>query len=84
MSERILKLLSQEIALSTAQTMNGAQLVRLWNNTSNPVSIVVKDGSTITGSFTMRADGIEYVRKKANETIEATAAVRAVIVAFGD
>ena len=37
MSERILKLLGTEAALSTATTLSGAHLVRVYNDTAGAV-----------------------------------------------
>ena len=89
MSERILKLLSQETALTaTAEAFNGAQLLRIRNShATNPTSILVKQNGTTTGSISLYAGEVIYVRKKAAETIESSAgdtSVRAVVIAFGD
>lgn len=85
MSERILKLLGTEITMSanTATTVGAAQLIRILPR-SNTV-ITVKDGSTVTGNVSLDANQVFFVRKKAAETIESTAAgTLAVSVAFGD
>lgn len=89
MSERILKLLSQETALTTTPTtFNGAQLLRIKNShATDSTAVVVKEGSTITGSVSLYAGEVIYVRKKVAETIESSATdttVRIVAVAFGD
>ena len=89
MSERILKLLTQEDALNTTPgTRNGGQLFRIRNShASNPASILIKDGSTTTGSISLYPGEVIYIRKKAAETIEASAgdtSIRIVQVAFGD
>jgi len=89
MSERILKLLTQEDALNTTPgTRNGGQLFRIKNShASNPTSVVIKADGTITGSVSLYPGEIIYVRKKAAETIEASAgdtSIRIVQVAFGD
>jgi len=88
MSERILKLLTQEDALTTsAGTRNGGQLFRIRNSGSSPTSILVKDNGTITGSISLYGGEVIYIRKKAGETIESAAsdtAIRIVQVAFGD
>ncbi len=85
MSERIIKLLGTEITMSanTATTVGAAQLVRILPR-SNTV-ITVKDGSTITGNASLDANQAFFLRKKATETIESSAAnTLAVSVAFGD
>jgi hypothetical protein len=85
MSDRILKLLSQEIALTTAQTMNGAQLIRLHNPNGSELSVIIRDtADNIVGSMTLSSKETVVIRKKAEETIETTSTCRAVIIAFGD
>ena len=88
MSERILKILSQEIALGTTPTTLGnTQLMRIKNSsTSTSYAIIVKDSGTTTGSMTVSA-GEVYIRKKAAETIESNAPnsdVKIIAVGFGD
>ena len=90
MSERILKLLTQEDALTTtAGTRNGGQLFRIKNIGTSGVSVLVKDNGTITGSISLSAGEVIYVRKRAGETIESSAnvsdtSIRIVEIAFGD
>lgn len=84
MSDRIIKLLGTETALSTATTLSGAQLVRVYNDTAGAVLITVAEGGTTTGTATIKAGEIIFIRKKAAETIAAGSAVKAVSVAFGD
>jgi hypothetical protein len=84
MSERILKLLGSEAALSTATTLSGAQLVRVYNDTAGAVLITVKLDSTTTGTVTVKSGDTVFVRKTAAETIAAASAVKAVSIAFGD
>ena len=89
MSERILKILSQEIALGTTPTTLGnTQLMRIKNSsTSASYAIIVKDSGTTTGSMTVSAGEVVYIRKKAAETIESNAPntdVKIIAVGFGD
>lgn len=88
MSDRIIKLLTEEDALTTAASArNGGQLFRIKNLGANGVSVVVKDNSTTTGSISLSAGEVIYIRKKASETIESTAidaSIRIVEIAFGD
>ena len=89
MSERILKLLTEEDSLTTtAGTRNGGQLFRIKNShAANPTSILIKDGSITTGSISLYAGEVIYIRKKAGETIESSSgdtSIRIVQVAFGD
>lgn len=80
---RINKLLGTEVSLTTATTLSGAQLVRILGGASD-ILVTVKEDVTTTGTITIKAGTIEYIRKKAAETIEAASAVKAVSVAFGD
>lgn len=85
MSERILKLLGTEITLSaaTATTVGSAQLLRILPR-SNTV-VTVKDGSTVIGTASLDANQVFFLRKKATETVESSAAdTLAVAIAFGD
>lgn len=84
MSDRILKLLGTEAALSTATTLSNAQLVRVYNDTAGAVLLTVALEGTTTGTVTVKAGDVVFVRKQATETIAAAAAVKAVAVAFGD
>jgi len=89
MSERILKLLTEEDALTTtAGTFGGGQLFRIKNSHAGThTSILIKDGSNTTGSITLYPGEVIYIRKKASETIESSAvdtSIRIVQVAFGD
>jgi hypothetical protein len=84
MSERILKLLGTEVALSTATILSGAQLVRVYNDTAEAVLLTIALEGSTTGTVTVKAGDVVFVRKTAAETIAAGAAVKAVAVAFGD
>jgi hypothetical protein len=83
MADRIIKLVGQEFALSTATSANGAQLLRLRNDTAAVVTITVANGVT-TGTLTVAVGEVVYIRKVTSETIAASAAIKAVAVAFGD
>ena len=84
MSDRIIKLVGQEFALSTATAANGAQLLRLRNDTASAVTITVKEGEVTTGTITLAAAESVFIRKVTTETIQSSAAIKAVAVAFGD
>ena len=83
MSDRILKLLDVERTL-TGPFYTGATLIRVFNDTANPVLLTVKEDTNTTGSVTVKAGEVIFVRKKSAETIEAAAGVKTVIVGFGD
>lgn len=89
MSERILKLLAQETALTTAAgTQNGNKLFRIRNaHASSSFAVLVKADSTTTGSISLYAGEVIYISKTAAETIESSdtgTSVRIVPIAFGD
>ena len=90
MSDRILKLLSQETNLTqTRSTAGNAQLVRVRNSGATSYAIMVRTGGTddVIGSMTLYPSEVAYIRKAATETVESTATnadVRIVVVAFGD
>jgi len=83
MSERILKLLEAERTL-TGPFYTGATLIRVFNDTAGAVLLTVKDGVTTTGSVTVKAGEVIFIRKKGAETLEASAGVKTVPVGFGD
>lgn len=82
---RYIQVLGTEAAVSTASALNGAQLVRVYNNNGAAVVITIADSeSTTIGTFTVAAGAVEYVRKKATDTIAAATSCKMVAVAFGD
>ena len=84
MSDRLIKLLGTEAALTTATTLGKAQVVRVYNDTAGAVLITVADGGTTIGTITVKAGDVVFINKKSAETIAAGAAVKAVAVAYGD
>ena len=77
----VIKLLSQEIALSTANTVGNASAVRCYNNTAGAVLITLSNGSTVA-TVTLGAGVTEYYQKQPAWTIASNVAIRAVSVAF--
>lgn len=74
------KLISSEISLTTANTLGGASLVRLYA-TANAVITLANTGGTI-GTCTLPAGTIEYFVKQPTDTLAANVAVLATSVAF--
>ena len=75
----IVKPLTAEIALSTANDVSLANRVRIYNDTAGAVLIT----NTVTGgSFTMPAGSIVFLEKNSVETLTASAAVKATSVAI--
>lgn len=86
MSDRIIKLLSEETNLTTPGYV-GASLLRLRNAGNTQYAVIVRNGNTITGSVTIYAGETLFIRKLGEETIETTATnndIRCVKVSFGD
>ena len=79
---RILKLQSSEIALTTANTVSEAKLVRIYNDQSSPVLITHSDTSGTVGTFTIASKGIEIVEKDYTDNLAANAEVLAVGIGF--
>lgn len=77
----MVKLLSSEIALSTANTVSSASVVRVFNNTAGAVLVTRANAGTL-GTVTLAAGEIIYLQKAPTETIASNVAVRAVSVAF--
>lgn len=78
----LVKLVGQEIALSTANTIGNATAVRCFNNTAGPILVTVANGATTVGTVTMAAGQIEFYHKQSTHTLAANAAIRAVAIAF--
>ena len=78
----MIKLLSAEIALSTANTVSNASVVRCYNNTAGAVLITVAGAGAATGTATLGAGVTEYYQKLSTQTIASNAAIRATSVAF--
>lgn len=77
----MVKIIGQEIALSTANTVSAASVVRVYNNTAGAILITRANASTL-GTVTIAPGEIIYFQKAPAETLAANAAVRAVSVAF--
>lgn len=77
-----IKLVGLEVELTTATTLNNAQLVRILGGASD-ILVTVKEGATTTGTMTVKAGSEVIVRKRSVETIEAASALKAVAIAYG-
>ena len=73
-----------EIALSTANNVNEAKLVRLYNDQDAAVLITHKNssGANTIGTFTIASKGTAFVEKDYTDTLTAASAVRAVKIGF--
>lgn len=78
----MVKILGTEIALSTANTVGNASVVRIHNNTAGAVLITRANGGGTIGTLTLSAGATEYLQKAPTETFASNAAVRAVSIAI--
>ena len=75
----IVKAKAAEINLSTANTVDSASCVRIYNDTAGDILIT----NTVTsGSFTLPAGAITFVDKAPTDTLTAGSALKAVSVAY--
>ena len=81
MAETI-KLIGTEIALSTANTVGLASVVRLYNNTAGAVLITRANTGGSLGTCTLGAGAVEYFTKVPTETFTSNTAIRAAAIAF--
>lgn len=77
----LIKLIGQEIALSTANTVGSASAVRCYNNTAGAVLITIANEGTTVSTVTLGAGVTEYFSKRPTWTIASNTAIRAVSVA---
>ena len=75
----IVKPKAAEIALSTANTVDDATCVRIYNDSGADVLIT---NTSTSGTFTLPNGAITFVQKLPSDTLTAGSAVKAVSVAF--
>lgn len=76
-----IKVTGSEISVTTANTVNNANLVRAYAAGSTLVTIALADNTTI-GTFTMPAGSVELIVKNYDEKISANAALLCAPVAW--
>lgn len=76
------KLVAAEIALTTANTVGLATVVRICNNSGGTVLLTRANTGGTVGTATIINGDTEYFEKVATDTFAANAAVRAVAVAY--
>jgi hypothetical protein len=76
------KPLGTEMALTTANTVSNANLVRIANDQATAVLITVN--GAVTGTLTVLSKQEVMIVKQPTDTIAANAAVFATKVAYGD
>lgn len=80
----ILKLKSSEIALTTANTVSDASVVRIYALNAAVVSRLdtVANGSGVIGTITMPAGSIAFFEKEPTEQFSANVSVQATSIAY--
>lgn len=78
----MVKILSTEISLSTANNVSRASVVRLFNNTNGSALITRAAGNTVIGSATLGPGAVEYHQKQPTDTLASDVAIRAVSVSY--
>ena len=79
----IIKLLTEEISLSTANTVSDARVVRIFNSTAGLVLLTrTSEANVVYGSCTLPANTIHFVEKNPTDTLTANAAVLATSIAY--
>lgn len=83
MVDIVLKLVGPEVSVTTANTVNGSILFRVYTPTGGDALITVKDsGGTTIGSMTQPAGFVEIMEKRATDTVEANTAIKCTPVAY--
>ncbi|NBX51299.1 hypothetical protein EBT25_15580 [bacterium] len=77
-----IKLVGTEIALSTANTVGSAAVVRLYNNTAGAVLVTYANTGGTLGTCTLAAGAVEYFTKQPADTLAANSAIRAAAIAY--
>jgi hypothetical protein len=83
MVDIVLKLVGPEVSVTTANTVNGAILFRVYTPTGGDSLITVKDSSGATiGSMTQPGGFVEIMEKRATDTVTANTAIKCTPVAY--
>lgn len=78
----MVKIIASEMSLSTANTVGGAAVVRIFNNTGGSVVVTRANTGGTVGTVTVATNEVIYLQKQPADTLAAASAVRAVAVAF--
>lgn len=66
----IIKLKGTETGVTSATTLDSAQLIRVYATANASITITDAAANTAIGSFTIPEGRVEYVEKRADYTIE--------------
>lgn len=84
MVDIVLKLVGQEVSVTTASTVNSSTLFRIYTPSGGSAALItVKDsGGNTIGSMTQPAGFVEIMEKRATDTVEANTAIKCTPVAY--
>jgi len=81
MVDIVLKLAGQEVSVTTANTVNGSVLFRVYSPSESLITI--RDAnSAVIGTMTQPAGFVEIIEKRKTDTIEANTAIKCTPVAY--
>lgn len=81
----LVKMLSTEISLSTADNVSSASIVRVYNDSGADVLITRATAGAVTiGTATAPAGAIMFIEKSPTDTLAAGSAVKATSVAYAN
>lgn len=78
----IIKIKGTETAVTSATTLNNAQLIRVYASANASITMTDTAANTAIGSFTIPEGRIEYVEKKPLDTIESDVEVLCTPVSY--
>jgi prophage tail gpP-like protein len=79
----LLKLLSTEQSLTTANTVADARVVRIYNNTAGTALITrIDEANNAVGTCTLQANTVDFFEKYPSESFSSNVAVLATSIAF--
>jgi len=80
----IIKPIAEETTLTDeASTVDGGRVIRIYNDAGSDVLVTRRDSSNnVLGTCTLANGSIQFVEKFHDETLEASANVKAVSVAY--
>lgn len=78
----MVKVVASEIALTTANTVSNASLVRIFNGSGGQALITRAENGNTLGTVTLVSGEVIYLQKYPTETLASNVSVRAVSVAF--
>ena len=78
-----MKILSTETNLGSANTVNNASVVRLFNSGNDNILVTQKDfGGTIEGTFIVPSGDVVYAEKNYTDTLEGSSDIKAAKTAY--